>query len=129
MPTGLPLVLVVVVDLFIGGSVQQVWEQGIREGVLQIKNTARPAAPGSVVNRHGASFQVILRFNKAKATYNGKGTVLLKCDCKLGFKQQGFKGTLLVHPGNCCHLELRQTQRSAWGAPFAAPSVCLRCWD
>lgn len=52
MPAGLPLVFIVVVNLFVWGSVQEVWEKGIWKGVLQIKNTARPAAPGSIVNRH-----------------------------------------------------------------------------
>lgn len=52
MPTGLPLVLVVVVNLLVGGSVQQVWEKGIGQGVLQIEDAAGPAAPGSVVDRH-----------------------------------------------------------------------------
>lgn len=52
MPTGLPLVLVVVVNLLVWGSVQQVWEKSIRHGVLQVEDAAGPAAPGSVVDRH-----------------------------------------------------------------------------
>lgn len=43
--------------------------------------------------------------------------------------QRGFKGTLLVHPGSCCHPELRRTRKPVWGALFASPSVCPRCWD
>lgn len=52
MPAGLPLVLVVVVNLLVGGSVQQVWEEGIGLGVLQVEDAAGPAAPGRVVDRH-----------------------------------------------------------------------------
>lgn len=67
MPAGLPLVLVVVVNLLVGGSVQQVWEQGIGQGVLQVEDAAGPAAPGSVVDRHWAALEVILRANKLKS--------------------------------------------------------------
>lgn len=128
MPIGLPLVLVVVVNLLVGGSVQQVWEEGIRQGVLEVEDAAGPAAPGSVVDRHWAALKVILRANKLTATYNGQRTALLKQDHKLGFMQPGFKGTLLVHPGSCCHPELRRTRRSVWGALFASPSACPGCW-
>lgn len=57
---GLPLLLVVPVDLLVGGAVEEVREQHIGEGVLQVKDAARPAATWGVVNGHGPPLQVIL---------------------------------------------------------------------
>lgn len=60
VPVGLPLVLIVPVNLFIGGAVQQMWQEGVRLGVLQIEDATGPAPPRRVVNRHGPPLQVIL---------------------------------------------------------------------
>lgn len=60
VPIGLPLVLIVSVDLFIWGTVQQMWQEGVWLGVLQIEDATGPAPPRRVVNRHGPPFQVIL---------------------------------------------------------------------
>lgn len=49
---GLALLFVVPVDLLIGGTIEKVREQGIREGVLQVKDAAGPAATWGVIYGH-----------------------------------------------------------------------------
>lgn len=58
------LFFIVPVNLLIRGTVEEVREEGIREGILQVKNAAGPAAPWSVIYRHGPPLQIILNGNK-----------------------------------------------------------------
>ena len=60
VPVGLALVLVVPVDLFVWGAVQQVRQEGVGLGVLQVEDATGPAAPRRVVDGHGPPLQVIL---------------------------------------------------------------------
>lgn len=60
VPVGFALLLVVPVDLLIRHSVQQMREQSIRLRVLQVKYTASPTTPRSVIYGHGPALQIIL---------------------------------------------------------------------
>lgn len=61
---GLALVFIVPVNLLIGSTIEQVREEGVREGVLQVKDAAGPAATRGVVYRHRPPLQVILQNNR-----------------------------------------------------------------
>lgn len=50
---GLALLFVVPVDLLVWSTVKEVGEERVREGVLQVKDTAGPAAPWGVIYGHG----------------------------------------------------------------------------
>lgn len=60
VPAAFALILIVSVDLLVGHSVQQVREQCIGLGVLQVKYTASPTSPRSVIYGHGPALQIIL---------------------------------------------------------------------
>lgn len=60
MAVGLAVLLIVAVDLLVGGSVQQMGQEGVGDRVLQVKDTAGPAATRSVVYGYGPTLQVIL---------------------------------------------------------------------
>lgn len=66
---GLAMLFVVPVDLLIGGAVEEVREEGIGEGVLQVEDAAGPASTRGVVYRHGPPLQVILQ--ETRHTQNG----------------------------------------------------------
>lgn len=104
------------------------WGGGHRAGSSWGRRCCRPSCPGACRRSTLSGAWGHPESQQIKPTSNGKRTALLKQDHKLGFMEQGFKGTLLVHPGSCCHQELRQTRRPVWGALFASPSVCPRCW-
>lgn len=57
---GLAVLLVVPVYLLVGGPVKQVGQDGVGDRVLQVKDTAGPAATRSVVYGYGPTLQVIL---------------------------------------------------------------------
>ena len=67
---GLALVLIVAVDLLVGRAVQEVRQQGVRQGVLQVEDAARPAAARSVVDGHGAPLELILVTHTSIGTIN-----------------------------------------------------------
>lgn len=58
---GLALLLVVPVDLLVGSAVEEVGQERVREGVLQVKDAAGPAAPRRVVYGHRPPLQIVLR--------------------------------------------------------------------
>jgi hypothetical protein len=57
---GLALLLVVAVYLLIGGPVKQVGQDGVRDRVLQVKDTTGPTATRGVIYGHGPTLQIIL---------------------------------------------------------------------
>jgi len=61
---GLAVLLVVPVDLLVGGAVQEVRQEGVGEGVLQVEDAAGPAAARGVVYGHRPPLQVILKQQK-----------------------------------------------------------------
>lgn len=61
MAVGLALIFIVSVNLFIGGTIKEMREERVGEGILQVKDAASPATPRGVINRHRPSFKVILQ--------------------------------------------------------------------
>ena len=70
MAVCLALVLVVAVDFLVGRAVQEVRQEGVGEGVLQVEDAARPAATRRVVDGHGAPLELILVTQTSIGTIN-----------------------------------------------------------
>lgn len=56
------------VDLLVGSTVQKVWEEHVRKGILQVKDAAGPAATGGVVDGHGPPLEIILQTQPSEIT-------------------------------------------------------------